>query len=397
MLVDEGKLRWDDRVIDHMPGFQMYDPYVTREMTVRDLLVHRSGLGLGAGDLMFLPPSDLTREEIIRRIRFLKPATSFRSRYAYDNLLYLVAGQLIPRGHRQELGRFREGAHLRSARDDLHLHRRRALKAGTDVAIRTRRSMARWWPCHRRTWTTTRRRAPSTRASSDLAKWLIVQARSRRAAQGDRLFSEAQSKEMWSAQTILPIEDLPAGAPAALAPAAQLQRLRPGLDAARLSRHANGVLTRARWPVTFRASLWCPELKLGVVVLTNQEETGAHTAIAWTVLDHYLGAPPTDWVAAFRGCRRSGASARPRRRSKSGRTRATRIRGPRCRWPAMPAAIATPGTATCVIEERGGKLAISFTHTPAAGRRPGALAVRHLRGALAQPHPGRGRLRHFSL
>ena len=96
MLVDEGKLSWDDRVIDRLPAFQMYDPYVTREMTVRDLVVHRSGLGLGAGDLMFWPSTDLTPEEIVRRIRFLKPATSFRSRYAYDNVLYLVAGQIIP-------------------------------------------------------------------------------------------------------------------------------------------------------------------------------------------------------------------------------------------------------------------------------------------------------------
>src|SRR5579862_3471055 len=67
MLVDEGKIRWDDRVIDHLPAFQMYDPYVTREMTVRDLLTHRSGLGLGAGDLMFFPPSNLSRDEIMRR------------------------------------------------------------------------------------------------------------------------------------------------------------------------------------------------------------------------------------------------------------------------------------------------------------------------------------------
>ena len=55
VLVDDGKMKWDDKVIDHMPWFRMYDPWVTREMTVRDLLVHRSGLGLGAGDLMFVP------------------------------------------------------------------------------------------------------------------------------------------------------------------------------------------------------------------------------------------------------------------------------------------------------------------------------------------------------
>ena len=95
VLVDRGEIAWDDRVIDHMPWFQMYDPWVTREMTIRDLLVHRSGLGLGAGDLLFVPRSSLSREETVRRLRFIRPATSFRSGYAYDNILYAVAGQLI--------------------------------------------------------------------------------------------------------------------------------------------------------------------------------------------------------------------------------------------------------------------------------------------------------------
>ena len=64
VLVDQGKIKWDDKVIDHMPDFRMYDPWVTREMTIRDLLVHRSGLGLGAGDLLFVPNSDRSRKEI---------------------------------------------------------------------------------------------------------------------------------------------------------------------------------------------------------------------------------------------------------------------------------------------------------------------------------------------
>ena len=70
ILVDQGKLGWDDRVIDHMPWFRMYDPYVTREMTVRDLLTHRSGLGLGAGDLLFVP----LRREVAKRA--FKPAVA---------------------------------------------------------------------------------------------------------------------------------------------------------------------------------------------------------------------------------------------------------------------------------------------------------------------------------
>lgn len=94
-LVDQGKIKWDDKVIDHMPDFRMFDSWVTREMTIRDLLVHRSGLGLGAGDLLFVPRSDLSRKETVKRLRYIKPATSFRSGYAYDNILYMAAGELI--------------------------------------------------------------------------------------------------------------------------------------------------------------------------------------------------------------------------------------------------------------------------------------------------------------
>ena len=95
ILVDEGKISWDDPVIKHIPWFRMHDAWVTREMTVRDLLVHRSGLGLGQGDLMFVPRTNLTRKQTVERVAFLKPKTSFRSSYAYDNVLYAVAGQLI--------------------------------------------------------------------------------------------------------------------------------------------------------------------------------------------------------------------------------------------------------------------------------------------------------------
>src|SRR5262249_41415386 len=95
ILVDEGKIRWDAPVIDYLPWFQMSDPYVTRELSVRDLLVHRSGLGLGAGDLLWWPPSTYTRKEVAQRLRYLPLATSFRSAYAYDNVLYIVAGELI--------------------------------------------------------------------------------------------------------------------------------------------------------------------------------------------------------------------------------------------------------------------------------------------------------------
>ena len=94
-LVDAGKLRWDDPVVKYLPQFQMSDPYLTREMRVRDLLIHNSGLREGAGDLMLWPePNHFTRADIIAGLRHLKPVQSFRSHYAYDNLLYILAGEV---------------------------------------------------------------------------------------------------------------------------------------------------------------------------------------------------------------------------------------------------------------------------------------------------------------
>lgn len=94
-LVDAGKLRWDDPVTKHLPQFRMADPWVTKHMQVRDLLVHNSGLPEGGGDLMLWPePNDFSRADIIAGLAYIKPAHDFRSRYAYDNLLYIVAGEV---------------------------------------------------------------------------------------------------------------------------------------------------------------------------------------------------------------------------------------------------------------------------------------------------------------
>ena len=94
-LVDAGKLNWDDPVVKYLPQFKMSEPWITREMRVRDLLIHSSGLREGAGDLMLWPePNLFTRADIIAGLEHLKPVQSFRSHYAYDNLLYIVAGEV---------------------------------------------------------------------------------------------------------------------------------------------------------------------------------------------------------------------------------------------------------------------------------------------------------------
>ncbi|HRH47033.1 MAG TPA: serine hydrolase domain-containing protein, partial [Pyrinomonadaceae bacterium] len=98
LLVEEGKLKWTDKVKDHIPEFKMYDSYVTENFIIEDLLTHRSGLGLGAGDLMFFPDgTDFKMADLLPVFQHFKPTSQFRTKYDYDNLLYIVAGEIIKR------------------------------------------------------------------------------------------------------------------------------------------------------------------------------------------------------------------------------------------------------------------------------------------------------------
>ncbi len=98
ILVEQGKIEWEDKVIDYIPEFKMYNDYVTNNFNIQDLLTHRSGLGLGAGDLMIFPDgSDFTINDVLTAFQHFEPTTAFRTKFDYDNLLYLVAGELTSR------------------------------------------------------------------------------------------------------------------------------------------------------------------------------------------------------------------------------------------------------------------------------------------------------------
>lgn len=114
LLVDEGKIKWNDRVVQYIPEFTMYNDYVREHFTITDLLTHRSGLGLGAGDLMIFPPgSDFTMEDVLKNFQYHKPVSDFRAKFDYDNLLYLVAGEVVSRVSGQSYEAFVEEHILR--------------------------------------------------------------------------------------------------------------------------------------------------------------------------------------------------------------------------------------------------------------------------------------------
>jgi CubicO group peptidase (beta-lactamase class C family) len=296
-LIDEGKLSWDDPVYQRLPGFVMYDPYVSHEITIRDLLTHRSGMGLGEGDLLFWPHSTYSREEVIQKLRFMKPASSFRSHYAYDNLLYMTAGQIIPAVTGTSWDDYVQRqifAPLGMSHSNVS---NSAFKAGDDYASPHSRVDGKLQVMPFGTLDNAGPAGSINSCAADMAKWVQLQLnRGKFVGREGRLFTEQRSKEMWSPQTILPIGDLPPPL-AALKPNFADYALGWGLrdyHGRKMAGHTGGVAG-----FVSRVML-VPEENLGVVILTNAEEGGAFDSILYHVLDHFLHLPPNDWIAAYK-------------------------------------------------------------------------------------------------
>ena len=303
-LVDAGKLGWDDKVVDRLPGFQMYDSWVTREMTVRDLLTHRSGLGLGAGDLMFVPRSKRTRAQMLEGLKHIKPATSFRSGYAYDNILYTVAGALIEAVSGQSYESY--------VRD--HVYKPAGLTTATSDEPGRLGTANRAYPHGRINGPvrglgdlqlldeTDQLGAASTPAgllamsANDLAKWLKIQLSHGKTENGGRLFSEASSAAMWNPETIEPINPVPPGFEATkpMFRAYALGWEVSEYGGAKIISHSGGVFGFITMVVLI------PEKDVGFAITLNAEEGAVRRGLTNELLDHYLGRPFADWPARYK-------------------------------------------------------------------------------------------------
>ncbi len=293
MLVDEKKLDWNDKVTKYIPEFKMYNPYVTEEFTVLDLLTHRSGLGLGAGDLMFFPDgSDFTINDIIHNLRYLKPVSSFRSKYDYDNNLYIVAGEVVKRISGLSWEEFVEKRILKPlgmAESAAAIERVTVADNMVDphVEVDGKLKIVPFKP------------NPVLGAAAgiysnvhDMSKWvtmLLNKGSYPGSKEPQRLLSEKVLQQMWSPQTIIPT------GPNSGSYNTQFNSYGIGwvvndVKGYKQVSHTGGLLGMVT-QVTL-----IPELKLGIVVLTNQEQGAAFTAISNTIKDAYLGLPATDRV-----------------------------------------------------------------------------------------------------
>src|SRR3989449_522862 len=304
ILVEEGKLRWDAPVIDYLPGFAMYDPFVTRELTIRDLLVHRSGLGLGAGDLLWWPTSTYDRKEVARRLRYIKPATSFRSAYAYDNVLYLAAGQVIETVSGQSWEDFVSSRILGKVGMAGSSVRHSAAAGGGDVATPHAPIDGHVRPVAPFTSDNVNPAGGINAGAADIAKWMMVQLDSGRLGDGSQLFTPRTTRELWSVVTPFRVGN----------PPPELAALRTNFAGYALG---FGLRDYRGWKIVSHTGglpgfvsrlTLVPDQGLGIAVLTNQESVEAFEAITWRVLDHYLGAPPTDWISTFARLKARGDS-----------------------------------------------------------------------------------------
>jgi CubicO group peptidase (beta-lactamase class C family) len=364
ILVDAGKLSWDDKVVDRLPGFAMYDPYATHEMTVRDLLTHRSGLGLGEGDLMFTPATTRSRADVVRALRFLKPATSFRSVFAYDNVLYPVAGELIEAVSGQSWEDF--------------VRRQIFTPVGmTDAAVSYDGQGPDRVAPHARTSGAVRGVGPIGvltsgyqggaaapagaiyASAADMGKWLRVLLAHGALGPGRRLFSEAASKEMWTPQTLILPPTLPA--PVALtSPNFQDYGLGFFIQDYRghkIITHSGAILGG------LSALVIVPEKNLALAVMINSEDSGARWSVFYHLLDHYLGLPSPDWPALY-GESFDKIHADAEKSAAAGRGATHPERGPSLPVGAYAGVYRDPWYGDAAFTSTPGGLRLRFTRTP---------------------------------
>lgn len=294
ILVDRGKLSWEDRVIDHIPEFRMYNDYVTNNFNIVDLLTHRSGLGLGAGDLMFFPDgADYTIHDVVTSFQYQRPVSAFRTKYDYDNLLYVVAGEVVarvsgkpwadfiqteildPLGMEQSVptsSRLPENANLALPHDS----------GGDKIVQHTTYHMD-----------LTGAAGGIMASVEDLSHWMLLQLNGGKYGPelSKTLFSEKQQRQMWRPHTNINFNVRPD-------PANKQHFMAYGLGWRLADRMGKIVISHTGGlPGMLSKTILVPELNLGIVVLTNSAPGGyAYSSVPEMILDSYLGIEKRDWI-----------------------------------------------------------------------------------------------------
>ncbi|MCD6346941.1 MAG: serine hydrolase [Bacteroidales bacterium] len=292
ILQDEGKLSLDDRVIDYIPEFRLYNSYVTQDFRIRDLLCHRSGMGLGAGDLMIWPDgTNFTRKDVIHNLRFLKQASPFRTKYDYDNLLFIVAGEIVAKvsGVSWEefiktrilnpLGMINSGASFLRLQDTSNvISPHGSVNGKVQVVSRTTNELM---------------NAAGGIYSSvhEMSKWADFLLKASKNKSDKSIINARTIQELWSPQTIIKVWG--PGAYNTHFAAYGLGFRLADESGYKVVSHTGGLAGM----VTKMTLI--PELDLAIIVFTNQQVGAAFSAITNQIKDGYYGIEGVNWVDRY--------------------------------------------------------------------------------------------------
>ena len=367
ILAGDGRLAMDDRVIDHLPWFRMSDPYITREMRIRDLLAHRSGLALGAGDLLYWPGTDYTTEEVARRLAEVPIEGGFREQYAYDNILFGVAQLVVEAASGQRFGAFLRERILDPLGMDETRFNSDHLRPGDNVATGySKADFTKLVAAPRMAWGNVSGAGGLYSSAHDLTRWVRLQL-DQGVVEGEgahvrRLFDEAQQRDMWNVLTPIPLGK-PSTVPELAAAAPNFRGYAQGWNVSdyrgeRLVWHTGG------WPGFYSRITLVPGHELGVIVLTSAEVGGAFNAVTMRALDAMLGEAPTDWTAAYLAAR---GNAQEEADEDWRKHQAARVAdsSPSLALDGYAATYRDPWYGDVVVARNGDALRIRFTRSPA--------------------------------
>ena len=298
MMVDENKLSWDDPVRKHIPEFQLQDAWVTEHFTVRDLVTHRSGMGLGAGDLMFFPEGNsFDVDDVINNVKYLEPETSFRSKFAYNNNMFIIAGEVLKRVSGLSWEDFIETKIMKPVgMTNSKASYNRVTDKSNIIEAHTRAEGKVIQIPH--DWSETANAAGGIVSNvHDMMTWAKFLMNDAVTESGERLLSKAEFHELWQLQTPLKVRanDWYDSNFKGYGLGWFLTDVKGGHKQVY---HTGGLLG------TVTQFTMIPDLDLAIVVLTNQMNGSAFNTITNTIKDSYLGYENRNWLEKY-GARNS--------------------------------------------------------------------------------------------
>ena len=296
ILVDQEKITWESKVVDIIPNFALYDDWVTKEFTIADLLTHRSGLARFAGDLMLWPePAGFSRDEIINNLKFLKPASGFRSEYAYDNLLYIVAGEVVANVTGMSWENFVEKNIFMPLQMSRCFAGAVPAKQMTNIAqphglINNKPTIIKRNQTYHKD--SVMAAAGGIKCSvNDLLTWVETQLNQGTSPAGVKIFSEQQSKAMWQPHTILSVSDNDKKYDNTNFKSYALGWRLADMHGYKRVSHTGSLSGNLSYITMI------PELDLGVIVLINQNSSYARSAIMSSIVQSFMDVEQRDWLA----------------------------------------------------------------------------------------------------